>query len=175
MRLLHAVGGACTGAAAFAALACACAPAVNAASDTVCRPSTSAAAVASAAHVGRADIAITQVVGRNGMPQCTFAPRGHKRPSVTLNVDSGPQVRFRLDKTVTEASQIFGVPPPGWKPPIGVNGLGPDASWFPELGALMATNGVDLLTVDVNWPRAPLKAKIALARRIIVPFRRGSH
>lgn len=147
----------------------------DAASDAVCRPATSVAAVAAAAHVGHADITITTSVGNNGMPQCTFAPRGRRRyPAVKVNVDSGPQARFRLDRTVTEASQIFGVPPPGWHPPIGLNGLGPDASWFPELGALMALSGsgVDLLTVEVSWPRASRNAKIALARRIIVPFRR---
>ena len=38
----------------------------------------------------------------------------------------------------------------------------------------MALSGseIDLLTVDVSWPNAPRNAKIALARRIIVPFRR---
>lgn len=147
----------------------------DAKSDAVCRPATSAAAVAAAAHVGRADITISTSVGSNGMPQCTFAPRGERRyPSVKVNVDDGPQASFRLDRAVTEASQIFGVPPPDWHPPIGLNGLGPDASWFPELSALMALSGsgVDLLTVDVNWPHAPRKTKIALARRIIVPFRR---
>jgi hypothetical protein len=150
----------------------------DAASDAVCRPAASVAAVAAAAHVAPADIAITTSVGNNGMPQCTFAPRGHRRyPSVKVNVDSAPQARFRLDRTVTEASQIFGVPPPGWHPPIGLNGLGPDASWFPELGALMALSGsgIDLLTVDVSWPNAPRNVKIALARRIIVPFRRQDH
>ena len=96
---------------AVAAMLCAYAPGADAASDAVCRPATSAPAVAAAAHVGPADVAITTSVGNNGMPQCTFAPRGHRRyPSVKLNVDSGPQARFRLDRTVTEASQIFGVP-----------------------------------------------------------------
>lgn len=157
------------------ALLCAFASAANAASDAVCRPATSAEAVAAAAHLGSADIKITTSVGSNGMPQCTFAPRGRRRyPSVRVNVDDGPQASFRLDRAVTEASQIFGVPPKGWHPPIGLNGLGPDASWFPELNALMALSGsgVDLLTVDVSWPRAPRNAKIALARRIIIPFRR---
>ena len=147
----------------------------DAASDAVCHPATSVAAVAAAAHIEPADIRITTSLGNNGMPQCTFAPRDHAGdPSVKINIDSGPQARYRLDRAVTEASQIFGVPPPGWHPPIGLNGLGPDASWFPELGALMALSGsgIDLLTVDVSWPRAPRKAKIALARRIIVPFRR---
>jgi hypothetical protein len=158
-----------------AATLCVCASAANAAVDRVCRPATSVAAVAAAAHVGRGDIRIVPSVGGNGEPQCTFAPSGHgRRPSVTVNVDSAPQAAWRLSRAVTEASQLFGPPPPGWKPPIGLNGLGPDASWFPELDALMATNGVDLVTVDVNWPRASLNAKIALARRIVVPFRRSA-
>jgi hypothetical protein len=158
-----------------ATVLCGYASAANAASDAVCRPSSSAAAVAAAAHVGRAGITVARSVGRNDMPQCTFVPSGHKRPTITINVDNGPQVAFRLMRTVVEASQLFGAPPPGWSPPIGLNGLGPYASWFPELGALMATNGADLVTVDVNWPQASRKAKIALARRIMIPFRNRSH
>jgi hypothetical protein len=104
------------------------------------------------------------------MPQCTFSAHGHRALSVTVNVDNGPQADWRLMRTVVEASQIFGVPPPGWKPPIGLNGLGAYASWFPELNALMAANHVDLLTVTVDWRRASRPAMIALARRIVVPF-----
>lgn len=109
------------------------------------------------------------------MPQCTFAAPAHGAAhlSVTVNIDNGPQAAFRLSRAVSEASQIFGVPPPGWKPPIGLNGLGPNASWFPELNALMAIGHGDLLTVTVDWRRASQPAMIALARRIIVPFVRG--
>jgi hypothetical protein len=109
------------------------------------------------------------------MPQCTFAAHSHgRRLAVTVNVDNGPQVVFRLERTVVEASQIFGVPPPDWKPPVGLSGLGPYASWFPELSALMATNRVDLVTVTVAWPRASERAMIALARTVIAPFVRGA-
>jgi hypothetical protein len=164
---------ACAAAAAAAAVG-AYAPAADAASDAVCRPATSVSAVAGAAHVGRASVTIARSEGGNGMPQCTFAASGHKRPSVTINIDNGPQVQWRLMRTVVEASQIFGVPPKGWSPPIGLNGLGPYASWFPELSALMATNGADLVTVGVDWPQASRKAKISLARQIMIPFRRRS-
>jgi len=162
--------GASAGAAVVAVLLWACAPSADAAGDPVCHTATSVPAVAAAAHVRSADITIARSVGGNGMPQCTLRPRGHGRPSVMVNVDNGPQAAWRLMRTVVEASQIFGVPPPGWAPPIGLNGLGPYASWFPELDALMATNRVDLVTVNINWPRAPRKAKIALARRIVVPY-----
>jgi hypothetical protein len=60
------------------------------------------------------------------MPQCAFRARATGRTVVvTVNVDNGPQPYFRLLRTVNEAAQIFGVPPPGFQPPQGLSGLGP--------------------------------------------------
>ena len=120
--------------AAVAAMLCAYAPGADAASDAVCRPATSVPAVAAAAHVGPADVAITTL-----RPGITGCPNARSRraatpavPVVKLNVDSGPQARFRLDRTVTEASQIFGVPLLGWHPPIGLTGSAPTPPGFPS-------------------------------------------
>jgi hypothetical protein len=120
-------------------------------------------------------------VGGNGEPQCVYVARpavGHgplTKATVSVNVDNGAQATWRLMRTVVEASQIFGVPPPGWKPPIGEERLGPYASWFPELNALMATNGVDLLDATVIWRHANRAQRIALARAAITPYQRDHH
>jgi len=105
------------------------------------------------------------------MPQCTFTARadGHTA-TVTVNVDHGPQAYFRLLRTVGEASQIFGVPPPGWQPPQGLLGLGPFASWFPTRHDLMATNDADLLTVGISWPGSTRNQDVSLARAAVVPY-----
>lgn len=116
-------------------------------------------------------------VGSNGMPQCTFqVQRGAGAVSVIVNVDSGPQAPFRLERTVVEATQLFGPPPPGWKAPIGVSGLGAYASWFARQDELMASNNIDLLTVSVSWPHEPRAEMIRLARVAIAPYMRdGRH
>lgn len=140
---------------------------------TPCHRSTVVPAVAKAAHVEKARITVTKSIASNGMPDCRFAPRARRAAvAVTVNVDDGPQAFFRLSRAVEEASQIFGPPPPGWHAPIGLRGLGPEASWFPELGSLMAisANKVDLLTVHVRWPQAGQKARIGLARQVVIPF-----
>jgi len=116
-------------------------------------------------------------VGGNGMPQCAFLAHRHAGAvSVLVNVDSGPQAPFRLERTVVEATQLFGPAPPGWEAPIGVRGLGAYASWFARQDELMASNNVDLLTVSVNWPHEPRAGMIRLARMAIAPYMRdGRH
>ncbi|MGH2842154.1 MAG: hypothetical protein ACRDKL_01015 [Solirubrobacteraceae bacterium] len=145
-------------------------------SHALCQPA-ALAAIARQLHVSRSRIATTKQLASNGMPQCTFSDGhgAHATASVVVNVDDGPQVEFRMDRTVEEASQIFGAPPPGWRAPIGLRGLGPYASWFQARDALMATNGTDLLTVTVNWPRARQAAMIALARDAIEPYMKLGH
>jgi hypothetical protein len=114
--------------------------------------------------------------GSNGMPQCAFsARRGRYRVSVTVNVDNGPSAYFRLLRTVDEATQLFGPPPPGFHAPEQVSGLGPFASWFPTRSELMATNDVDLLTVTVTWPHATRNPEVAVARAAIVPYLKHKH
>ena len=122
-----------------------------------------------------------QRVGSNGMPQCNYLVQRahtssgpHTRAVVVVNVDNGAQAAWRLMRKVVEADQIFGVPPPGWKPPIGLNGLGPYASWFPTLDQLMVNNVTRryIFTVSIIWYRAKRAAMINLARTAVVPYRR---
>ncbi len=129
--------------------------------------------------VRAASISDHQFLASNGMPQCNYlvahARRGgpHTRAVVVVNVDNGAQAAWRLMRKVVEADQIFGVPPPGWKPPIGLNGLGPYASWFPTLDQLMVNNVTRryLFTVSIIWFRAKRAAMIELARTAVVPYR----
>jgi hypothetical protein len=105
------------------------------------------------------------------MPQCAFRARaGGRKVVVTVNVDNGPQPYFRMLRTVDEATQIFGVPPPGFHAPEGLSGLGPFASWFPNADQLMATNYRVLVTVTVAWPGAGRDAEVGLARVAAVPY-----
>ena len=126
-------------------------------------------------------VKISLALGGNAEPQCLYVARptaGHgplTKATVSVNVDNGAQATWRLMRTVVEASQIFGVPPPGWKPPIGEERLGPYASWFPELNALMATNGVDLLDAIVTWRHANRAQMVALARAAITPYQRDHY
>lgn len=135
-------------------------------------------AIARDLHIGAATIGYSKSVGGNGMPQCSFtAHTGGHRVLVLVNVDNGPSAYFRLLRTVDEATQIFGPPPPGFHPPQGVRGLGPFASWFPNNRQMMATNDVDLLTVTVTWPGAGRNAEVSVAHAAIAPYlaRRHGH
>jgi hypothetical protein len=89
---------------------------------------------------------------------------------VIVNVDDGPSAYFRLLRTVNEATQIFGQPPPGFQPPRWVSGLGPFASWFPNRSQLMATDDVDLVTATVTWPGATTCKEIAVAHAAVAPY-----
>jgi hypothetical protein len=81
-----------------------------------------------------------------------------------MNVDTGPQPYFVLERTIVEASQIF---PSRLSPaPLAVPGLGLEAAWFPAETHLMATDGTRLVTVTVDWPRASQTREIALARAV---------
>jgi hypothetical protein len=122
--------------------------------------------------------AVTYVrsLGNNDMPQCAFTTRVAGRTvATTVNVDDGPQPYFRLLRTVVEASQIFGVPPPGFHAPQGLSGLGPYASWFPNNDRLMATNDRLLLSVTVRWPDGGRNEEVRLARAAIVPYLMRPH
>jgi hypothetical protein len=115
-------------------------------------------------------------VGTNGMQQCTFtAQLKAARVSTTVNLDDGPQVPFRLERTVVEATQLFGPAPPGWHAPIGLSGLGAYASWFTNDDKLLASNGVDLITVSVTWPHESRAGMIKLARAAIEQYMKGAH
>lgn len=133
-------------------------------------------AIAHDLHISSNTLHFAKSVGGNGMPQCSFSTRaaGH-RAVITINVDNGPSAYFRLLRTVDEATQIFGPPPPGFHAPESVSGLGPFASWFPNNHQLMATNDVDLLTVTVTWPGARRNAEVGVAHAAIRPYLARKH
>jgi hypothetical protein len=135
--------------------------------------------IAGRLSVRAASISDRQFLATNGMPQCNYlvadAHRGGPPGKVVLtaNVDNGPQAHFRLMRKVVEATQIFGPVPKGFRPPIGIHGLGANASWFPALDQLMANNikGRYLLTVGVIWHRTTQAQKIAITRAVILVYR----
>ncbi|HEX3617826.1 MAG TPA: hypothetical protein VHU61_14900 [Solirubrobacteraceae bacterium] len=120
-----------------------------------------------------------QFLATNGMPQCNYliahAHRGGPpgKVSLTVNVDNGPQAHWRLMRKVVEAEQIFGPVPKGFRPPIGIHGLGDNASWFPALDQLMANNlrARYLLTVGVIWHGTTQAQKIAITRAVTLFYR----
>jgi hypothetical protein len=126
--------------------------------------------------ISSSSIAYARSIGTNGMPQCQFTARtaGHK-VGVLVNVDNGPQAYFRLLRTVDEASQLFGPPPPGFHAPVGLSGLGPFASWFVNNHQLMATNKVELVTVSVRWPGAGRNMEVRVARAAVIPYLANPH
>ncbi len=133
-------------------------------------------AIAQDLNVTPSTLGYAKSVGSNGMPECEFQVRTRgRRVRVMINVDNGPSAYFRLLRTVSEAAQIFGPPPPGFHPPRALPGLGPWASWFPNNHQLMATNDVDLLTVTVTWPGARPAAEVKVARAAVVSYLRHRH
>lgn len=129
-------------------------------------------AIARKLGIASANVSYAKSFGGNDMPQCRFgAHASGVKLAVIVNVDSGPQAYARILRTVVEASQIFGRPPPGWRRPQVLSGLGPYASWFPTNHQLMATNYTDLFTVTVSWPGASRNGEVAIARAAVVPYR----
>jgi hypothetical protein len=103
-------------------------------------------------------------VGNNSYPQCTFTARVGQGTHVQViaNDDNGPQPYFVLERTAVEAGQQFTVNRM-IAAPVAVTGLGIEADWFPAETQLMATDGVQLISVTVNWPHATEARKRALA------------
>ncbi len=158
-----------------AAVTCASAAASSSAATGVCLRQAQGA-VAKVLDVRPTAIRTAKTVGDNEMPQCVFSTRGASRTkprvrvTVTLNVDDGPQAAWRLMRTVVEQAQLFGPAPPGWVAPIGLYGLGPYASWFPNRDELMASNHVDLFTANIGWRHATRPERIALGRAAVTPY-----
>lgn len=180
MRARLSAAAAAAGAAAAAVLAaCACAggPALAATPRAVCLAS-ARRAIALGLGVKTASVAERASQGGNGMPQCGYsiarAHRGgpHSHVLLVANVDNGPQAQWRLMRKVSEATQLFGPPPPGWHAPVGLSGLGPYASWFINLDTLMAINHAhtELLSVSVSWRHAKRAEMVKLARAAVVPY-----
>lgn len=131
-------------------------------SPPTCAPR-AAAAVARAARVSRVS-ARTRIDGA-GYPECLFtAGRLH----VAVEVAKTAQAFFLLERTVTEASQIW--PARLQSAPEHVNRLGIDADWFPTHRRLMTTDAVRLITATIGWPKAPPGARVALAVAVARPY-----
>jgi hypothetical protein len=107
--------------------------------------------------------------GNNAYPQCTFKAPGRHATAVTINVDTGPQPYFVLERTAIEAGQVFTVnrmiPAP-----IAVTNLGIEADWFPATDQLMCTDGIKLITADVSWRHAKQRQMEALAVAMSRPY-----
>jgi hypothetical protein len=109
--------------------------------------------------------------GNDAAPQCVMHARTHtgQTVSVIANVELTPSAYFILERTIVEATQIFG--PSRVEPaPVSVLHLGLDASWFPQEQWLMTTDGHRLLTTSVVWKGAGQSRKIALAESVTRPY-----
>jgi hypothetical protein len=129
------------------------------------------AVVARVFGVAAARVSMAVSTGGNAMRQCTFtaAPRGARGVRVTVNVDTGAQAYFRLERTVVEASQVFSTVRL-IAAPQQVPGIGLDADWFPAEQQLMTTDGRRLLTVSVGWGGASESRRRALAEVVVGPY-----
>jgi hypothetical protein len=97
-----------------------------------------------------------------------------KPVEVTVNVDTGPQPYFVLERTIVEASESFGATRLS-PAPISVLGLGLEASWFPAETHLIATDGIRLITTTVAWPGGRQNREIALARALTRTYLKTPH
>jgi hypothetical protein len=128
-------------------------------------------AMAEALQVASSSISTARATANNGMPQCTFvAPRSARpRVRVITNIDDSSQPYQVLRRTIEEASQYF-TPKRPISAPTNVPRLGISASWFPDYQWLQATDGLRLITAQVDWAGSTKHQKIALARVMIRPY-----
>lgn len=151
----------------------------SASGAAVSRTSTTSSSTSAAAPTvktictARAEMAVKRVLGatpsarasiaNSSYPQCLFKARSRGQAvTVTAEVDTEPTAYAVLERTIEEASQIF--TPQRLSPaPQHVDGLGLDASWFPEEQHLMTTDAVRLIIVTIDWPKAPTTRKVTLA------------
>ena len=105
-------------------------------------------------------------IGNNGSPQCTYALG---RRSIVVNVDTGPQPYFILERTAVEAAQQFATV--RTTPlPVHVGGIGLDAFWFPAASQFLTTDGVRLVAVTVTVPGARQARLSALGKAVARPY-----
>lgn len=98
--------------------------------------------------------------GGNGSPECRYAAG---RDAVVVNLDSGAQSYFRLERTAVEASQQFGLVRAATAP-INVTGVGLDAWWYPDEDQLETTDGVKLIQVTVTAPGVAKAGRVAIGK-----------
>lgn len=106
------------------------------------------AAVARFAGVRAGAVRAVYSVGDNSYPQCTYTAR---RAQAVVNVYTGPQAYFLLERTQVEAAQNFSSAHTALTVDH-VSGIGQDAYWFPSESLFMTTDGRHLLRVTVSWP-----------------------
>jgi hypothetical protein len=122
------------------------------------------AAVARKLGVGAARLTAVAGTASSGSPICHFTARLGAGGTVHLSVevDIGPQPYFILERTIVEATQIFGAK--RFAPaPLPINGLGIEAAWFPTEQHVIATEGLRLVTATVSWPHSPQSRRRGLA------------
>lgn len=106
----------------------------------------------------------TATTGNNSFPECHFAATSAgRRVTVIVNVDSSPQPYFRLERTIVEDGQQFGVQR-NFSPPQTVSHLGLDAAWVPDQRLLLTTDGKALISVTIGWRGAGPGRRVALAK-----------
>ncbi len=127
-------------------------------------------------RVSASTIATAPSTGNNDMPQCSFRVRlgTGGQVDVVANLDTGPQPYFRLERTTVEAAQVF-TPSRLTPAPEAVTGLGLEADWFPAYPQLMATDGIRLVTVAVNWPGVSQRRRQRLAEALTRTYLRTPH
>jgi len=123
-----------------------------------CRPAAKTI-VALGLQVQASAVSTTKGTGNNGAPECRLTAPGAR---VVVNVDSSPQPYARLERAIVEDGQQFGTKRT-FAPPQSVAHLGLDASWVPDLGQLLTSDGHVLVTVEVHASRLPVAARRALA------------
>lgn len=133
---------------------------------SLCLPAGRALVAGAASSAGRA-VSTRVSTANNGYRQCTYAARlpSGRRLRLTVNVDTGAQPYFVVERAAVEAAQQF-ASVREFKPPQSVDGLGLEADWFPEGTYLLATDGRRLITATVSWPHARQAAQLALAERV---------
>jgi hypothetical protein len=143
--------------------------------QAICQP-TAQQAIARAASIASSDISGLRSKGNNGYPQCSFEARlrSGARFHALVNVDSGPQPYFVLERTAIEDSQTF-TAKPLHAPAQSIARLGLEADWFPQYPYLMVTDGFRLLTITVVWPHHTQQAERALAIAISKPYLHTPH
>jgi hypothetical protein len=141
--------------------------ATSAAAPTVATICTARArdAIARFLHATPASLPQRGATANSSYPECVTAARlGGRRVTVTAEVDTEPDAYAVLERTIIESSQIF--PQRNHPAPQHVDGLGLDASWFPESGQLMTTDAVRLIIATIGWPRVPTARRVALGTAV---------
>jgi hypothetical protein len=113
----------------------------------------------------------------NTYPQCSFQAklRSGARFRALVNVQTGPQLYFLMERTAVEDAQMNFTGKQLYPPPLNIAGLGLLADWFPQYPYLKTTDGFRLLTVTVIWPHHSQRSERQLAIAIARPYLHTPH